>query len=492
MSNAALAFLTGLGQGYLQGKDNLEKKARQKKLEEREDEDYEHRRKERQRQDEERRALAEAGKTLAVETGAGGMVRPETMDNRDVGLPENQQLPNQGLLPAAYRIGAQTFTDGNAAQTAADAANSPGGRVKRVAAALYGLGKHGDAMQVEATGRQAELADLQLKTTKDQLSRENVFREVTGQLARGGWSAVPKIYERYEDGRTAEVVEDGKGGATVLAKDKDGKEVGRKVFASMDDFILSTLPNMDPKLWVSESRLARQHAETARHNQATEVAAARSAGIAAGHLQLARDKQSADLKNDPFHNLPGSVKLQAQSLARQIETINSAITKARAEGTWNDQSGAALLEDARTLEIQYRQLLGPYTKAGGGSAAPAADPLGFNSTKAAAPGKGVAPAPRTAPAAIQPRPAAAAGMGVTAAPAPEEAAGQRLDAARAKLRQLRATAPGLAKGRAAIDQHAQAVAAARAELAAAEAEYQRQVAPKASRPAFIAASRGGL
>jgi hypothetical protein len=516
MGNAALAFFSGLGQGYTQGKDNLEKKARQKKLDEREDEDDEHKRKERQRQDDERRALAEAGKTVAVETGAGGMVRPETMDDRDVGLPENQQLPNQGLLPAAYRIGAQTFTDGKAAQTAADAANSPGGRVKRVAAAMYGMGKPGEAMQVEATGRQAELADLQLKTTKDQVSREDVFREVTGQLARGGWSAVPKIYERYEDGRIAEVVEDGKGGATVLAKDKDGKEVGRKVFATMDDFVLSALPNMDPKLWVSESRLARQHkadaghksatlAETSRHNQAVEGVYRERNAIAAS-----AERRAAAPAAPAFDPLASFDAKKAQGVA--FEQASKEAQEALATGkpmTAQQQAARAQqiyqnTADAFASESTARERARVFKTAARGAKTPEeieavrarAAQSGFSDQEMAtldprfAPKKAAAPAAAQKPiAAAQPKPAAAAGMGAAAAPPPEEAAGQRLDAARAKLRQLRATAPGLAKGRAAIDQHAQAVAAVQDELAAAEAEYQQLMAPQV-KPAFVAASRG--
>jgi hypothetical protein len=95
------------------------------------------------------------------------------------------------------------------------------------------------------------------------------------------------------------------------------------------------------------------------------------------------------------------------------------------------------------------------------------------------------------------RAAAAAGMPVAAGSSgsdPIEAVGLRLDAARAKLRDLRANAPGLAKGKAAVDQYAQTVAAARAEVQALEAEYERLVASHAS-PTFantrpIAAQRG--
>jgi hypothetical protein len=102
------------------------------------------------------------------------------------------------------------------------------------------------------------------------------------------------------------------------------------------------------------------------------------------------------------------------------------------------------------------------------------------------------PPPKQAAAAAG-MPAAAPGAAPAAAPAtpagPADALGQRVDQAREIVRRLQASAPGLAKGRQALDEHAAAVAAAREELQAAEAAYQRSMAGQAQTKAYFGGGR---
>lgn len=144
-----LAFAAGFGGGYLDEKNA----ARRRTIE---DEELQARREDRAAQQEERArvkndrlALANAARPATVEAGAGGALRPESMDNRDVGLAENASLPNGGLSEAPYRAAGKTFTDGAQAQAAADTYNAPEARRGRQAAALDAAGRPTEALSLE-------------------------------------------------------------------------------------------------------------------------------------------------------------------------------------------------------------------------------------------------------------------------------------------------------------------------------------------------------
>jgi hypothetical protein len=278
MAKNAVAFFAGLGSGYLQQKDRDEERARRDKRDAREQEQHDatmaaHRKG--QAAD-----AAVVGASRPMVAGAGGMSKPDTMDNRDVGLPENAALPNGGLADSAT-------------------ANTPQAVRGRQVAALQGIDPE-RADRLQLSGKQAELTDLQLKDKKDTLTREDAFREATKLIATGGWSAVPQVYARYEDGFTAQVQEDGKGGATITRLNKDGKPVGSKTFGDLQEFILGQVAHIDPKLWVSETRLAAQ-AKADQANKDRDFGQRKTEfetnkdlqrqqlGISAGHLQIARD-----------------------------------------------------------------------------------------------------------------------------------------------------------------------------------------------------------
>ena len=57
------------------------------------------------------------------------------------------------------------------------------------------------------------------------------------QFSRADWAGVPKVYDRYNDGNTVAVAEDGKGGATLTFTGKDGKPIGAKTYASPVEFL---------------------------------------------------------------------------------------------------------------------------------------------------------------------------------------------------------------------------------------------------------------
>jgi hypothetical protein len=114
-----------------------------------------------------------------VVAGANGMTLPETMDNRDVGLPENDSQPNGGLVPGV-RVGSQAFSDPSAATAAAAAANTPQAVRTRQVAALQGVDPE-RALKLEASALTVDNARAeQVKKLRD----EGVFDTV--QAARRG------------------------------------------------------------------------------------------------------------------------------------------------------------------------------------------------------------------------------------------------------------------------------------------------------------------
>lgn len=109
-------------------------------------------------QDQLKTDLAAASKPMTMEQGAGGMVKPEEMDNRDVGLPENAALPNGGLMLGGYKVGGESFTDKAKANEALVKMNTPEAIGERQAMAYQQNGK----IQ-EANAMRAVLMDMKLK-----------------------------------------------------------------------------------------------------------------------------------------------------------------------------------------------------------------------------------------------------------------------------------------------------------------------------------------
>jgi hypothetical protein len=163
--SGAVEFLAGFGTGYMN-------QTQRKKDEERRDRIEKEEREARQRQDQRsqeshdmqigelranrdlRVSLADAAKPREVVEGAGGMVRPDTMDNRDVGLVENSSQPNNGLLPVAARVGTRGFDNSQQAQKFAEQQNSQDAVLQRQASAYTQAGRPAEAMALDKQRRE--------------------------------------------------------------------------------------------------------------------------------------------------------------------------------------------------------------------------------------------------------------------------------------------------------------------------------------------------
>ena len=244
--SGALAFVAGLGAGYMKQKQTNIENERQAKLDAQREQEFQWRADEHKRQTDERQAIVQASKPIAMEMGAGGMVKPDYMDNADVGQ------PNEGaLLPGGYKVQGKSYADQATAQAEVDKQNTPQAVATRVGAAMRGAGNVQGAMNMEHAGLQIESAKDQLAKSQEQSAHDKAFRSVVTRFQKDGWAGIPAIYADYKDGHTATVQEDGKGGAVVTRIGPDGQPVGSKAFTSPMEFITDQLANLDPKLYVS-------------------------------------------------------------------------------------------------------------------------------------------------------------------------------------------------------------------------------------------------
>jgi hypothetical protein len=518
MSKVA-AFFTGLGQGYMQGKENLERKAREKKRDEREDEEYEAKRKDRKRQEDERQALVTAARPVEVVAGANGMTLPETMDNRDVGLPENDSQPNGGLVPGV-RVGGQAFADPKAAAAAAEAANTPQAVRNRQVAALQGFDPE-RAMRLEATSLQIDGARAeQAKKLKEEgvFDAMRAFRSGDAKTMKeafnksgqfkidGDVTLTPEVRDIPGVGKITTYT------ATFNAIGPDGKAV-QKSFNS-HDLSMQMMPyekalELQQK-GTKEVREAAKDASVIKENEAKAGYYTAAAGAATTKAEAA----STNAAGKPL-KLDEDDKLRLTTANTRVRDAEKAVADAMAKLMPGDDPTKApgvtyaqgLLRQAKLDHLRtnielgqippkamVNQILGvaknpqevlksltELASVGGADYADqvAAEIQGTDAWKAMNPQAkpktaGTKPAaasggmPVSAPAAAPPAPPKGAPPGT-------DTAGQRQDQAREVLRRLQASAPGLAKGRQALDDHAAAVEAARAELRDAEAAYQRMV-----------------
>lgn len=363
MGKNAIAFIAGLGTGMLQAKKDKDAKAERDEDRAMRKEEHAARMEPIEQERKKRKVLADANAPVTVEEGAGGMLRPETMDNRDVGLPENTSMANQGLNPQAYRVAGKSMATGAEAESAAAAANTPEAQNKRAVAGLRGLGDFQGASQIETTARQGKLADIQLTQAEKAMAHDQAFREITETFSRQGWSAVPKIYENYQDGNTAKVTEDGKGGAVVSIFNAKGEPIGQKAFASEMDFITGAVAKVDPKLWVSMKVQEKKDAQAQTNFDRKESREGRESDAKAGYYNSVAGKNDAAATKPVVDRMSEIDKTTLLNINKQRDTIQQAIVKGQADGTFDPASpGAkALSTQLAALTLKERQLHSKYS-----------------------------------------------------------------------------------------------------------------------------------
>lgn len=400
LMQAVAALGAGLG-GYAKGRQIYLENQRREKDQKWQDEQRERQRQQWEEEDRLKADIRDAAAPVQVE-------QPWQPAVDDEGNPMPQA--------PAYRAGMRRYGTLDEAQKAAEAANTPQAQMQRIAQAYRRAGRVKDAVELETAARQGQLGDLQLGAAKEAAARDKALREMGSLLARGGWQAVPQVYARYDDGMSATVQEDGKGGAIVTRFGPDGKPAGQRHFKDIFQFFEFSAAGFDPKLWIEGERTRAQRAEDTRRWEAEHELSKQRVGLERERLGIERAKaaENLDLK------LPPAVRAAYQTLQAKVKTINDAIVKAQADGTWNPDSPGAreLMTELTASTLRMEQMLAPYLKEAGvtteddplglfagqgnaaaqGSTAPAAAPAADAAQRAPAPAAAPAPAPARRPA----------------------------------------------------------------------------------------------
>lgn len=135
-------------------------------------------------------SLADAARPVTVESGAGGMIRPETMDNRDVGLAENAGQPNGGLGLSQFRVKDKSYETQALADTAAATQNAPDAVAQRQGLAYRQAGRPDQALDIEQ--KQAKITNDQA-TYARKLKEEGVFEAIRA-LRAGDASGMATVF----------------------------------------------------------------------------------------------------------------------------------------------------------------------------------------------------------------------------------------------------------------------------------------------------------
>lgn len=133
-----------------------------------------------------RLSLADAAKPVSAETI---LMKPDSMDNRDVGLPENASEPNGGLALSGYKVGGKSFGNNQSAANAEVAnQNAPDAIAARQVNAYRSHGAPEKALTLENAALTQKRANEQFtQGQKDKLAqyeKEGVFK--AAQAFRSG------------------------------------------------------------------------------------------------------------------------------------------------------------------------------------------------------------------------------------------------------------------------------------------------------------------
>jgi hypothetical protein len=374
--------------------------------------------------------------------------------------------------------------------------NDPAARDERALQVLRANGQWKEAMAMETAIMDQKAKRIGLESDEFKFLDEKANREMMEHLQGGKnwWEGAAKFITNTKAGPLKDIKAEAK-------LSKDGKTV--EMFAVMPDgskqptgtypanyqgleqFIqkFGSIPLEVRLRLLSENRKAAQdQLESQSKNNLYEAQA--------GYYKAAAGVKDAETKEDA--KIPAAVKLEASSLAKQIEDISAALNKSMAEGSFdaNNPGTKLLLEQQSALRIQYRRVITPYKPGAGASA----DPLGLNKPPpAAVPGQQAQAAPAATTASstrVTPQMQASRDRDRLAILQSELAAAQKrlaggdpraqgdVQALQAELGRMSATQPAMVKGL--TPAKATPQAAPMAQAAAAPAQASAPVAPTAA------------
>jgi hypothetical protein len=378
MSKNAIAFLAGLGTGAM---NQYDKESKQK----RDDEDRALRNEAAQLQIDaakktvsDQKTIAQAGLPVEMVEGAGGMTKPAAMDNRDVGLPENAELPNQGLQQGGYSVAGKAFSDPMSAQAELTTQNAPEARQQRVLAAMSGIDpvkamdmEHQQTQRGRETIKFSQEQETYAKKLKDEgaLDALKALRigdgaGMTAAFNKGGEFKIlgePVLKTEQRDIPGVGTIPTFS--ATFQVQGKDGQP--KEMTVNSHDLGMSLMPY---EKWYDAQLKGSKEGREGRETDSK---------VKLQNAQAGYYDSAAGAKDTAANKMSDIDKSTLSSINKQRETINTAITKAQAEGSYdaNSPGTKALTTKLAALSMQESQLQARYAGEDAGAGAKP-DPLG--------------------------------------------------------------------------------------------------------------------
>jgi hypothetical protein len=404
-----VSFLTGLGGGYIQATDKRRDQERQDKQDAWMNEQRDRQRSEWAEKDKLNTGLRDAAAPRSVMEGTV----TEGGGNKYLNADPAQASAMQQMLAAEAEMtggaaptqqagrGVVGMTKGNQITTGpADAAslNTPDAVNTRIAGVYRQNGQADKALSMENSiiDQQAKRLGLDVAQAKfaDEKFNRSMVEKLAGDFKAGAAdilttanssglagatvAAVPK-----GDGKTFDLVATRDGKTRVLATYEDSdagkakfmKDVGRISLTDKIGYIVD-----DAKAAKEQDRWQQTHDLSKKKGENDEQYRSRVLGMQQEQNNRARAVHAIAMEDA---KIPQAVKLQATSLAKQIEAVGSALNKAMAEGMFdpNNPGTQKLLDQQAALGIRYRETLEPYTP----GAKANADPLGLRGGATATP-----------------------------------------------------------------------------------------------------------
>lgn len=453
MSKNAIAFLAGLGTGYVNQSEKNKDRERQDKKDTQDTEIFNAKMSEFRDGQKLKQGFADNAATrtaiegTAVDTGNGKNLYTDpaqaaaAVDDARIEAEMRGQDPAKVTSMAAHGITGKMATGNQITTGPVDLAqlNSPAAIQQRNVATLYGAGKPMEAMQLEASAMAAKNNVM----TQAKLQREET-REIANNLVMQGFQKnggdAFKLAATMGtqaggplEGTTVEDRISADGKTRSIVGIKEGVE---KVFmtASNDEAgnqqVLQRLQQVDAKTIIDwgfknreEIRTVKKDEQTQSNFERTEGRADKALNLTASHQKvmeglgkgnLSVSQMNATLAQarntreqaafDSESKIPQAEKTQLASLTKHMDIMEKAMSDAKAKGEWQPENAGAkeLMRDYKAASDKYTKIITPFMGASKKAAGPGADPLGLNVPAAVA---GTPPPPVARP--VIPAPAAA-------------------------------------------------------------------------------------
>lgn len=390
MSRGMVAFLAGLGGGYLKAQDKRIEDERRAKIDAREEERFAREKKGWQEQDKLNQDLRDAA---ADRTVVSGTVTQSADGNKVLTTDPQQAAAIQKTLADEAELRGEAAPTSRAGQAVAGnmargnqitdgpvdvaALNSPDARNQRTVDALQKNGQIERAATMQNTMLDQQAKRLGLESAQAKFADEQFNRKLTERLSVPNWKdEAARVFSDTQVGTLA--------GATVTAVPKEGgkfdfvatKDGQSRVLGTFDDSDAGKAKfmqqvgrvSLESKIgWIVEGEKAKREEErwqqTFDFNKKKEENDQQYRQRMLG-LQYAQERRLAQAHKATMEDakIPPGVKLQAQTLAKQMESINTAINKAMSEDMFdvNKPGPKRLLAQQAELADQYRELMQPY------------------------------------------------------------------------------------------------------------------------------------